>query len=534
MYRYCLIVIMVILGGLKSAGQEDLRFYHIPTKGYRVKTIYRDDHNFLWVGSSYGLFTLPQLESRNPNGYNRQHPDMQTGIDGIFEAGDGWLWLITHHAKVIMYHPEHNEMNADVAGHLEKRGVKLDADEDFSIYIIKENGDCVVWQANQLYVLNQESGEVKNISLESDESIMKVEAGRSAVIVLTTRNLYYFSMKTKEQLCKVPLGCEVNMKTHVAIDDDNNVWLSDDHIVQAYNYATRRWLTSAPFPSHVSAIECGPDGKIWIGQENCGIFICDMNMQMYQHLERTAGDANGLKDNQIFMLHYEKDNGMMWVAYTKGDISVYDKNQNAGMLYQLMDRQNPNAMTDVIKFAETADGKGLWMGLEDRGIYYRDLSAGGWRQQFGSGSVISILSDAEGTLWTGLYKEGLQRMALNGAKQVFFKGESPFATIPGPEGQIFVALQGKGVWQLDAATGKESDLHCDAQYVFDLIYRDGQLHAIATTGYYVTDGGAWKTVCKGVFRHGCIDSKNYIYLLGEADRALGLTILDPQIGRAHV
>ena len=218
-----MIALLILTGVLTSAGQKDMRFYHIPTKGYRVKTIYRDHHNYMWVGSSYGLFTLPQLESRNPNGYNRQHPDMQTGIDGIFEDGDGWLWLTTHNGKVMMYHPSHNEITTDVAGYLAKKGVKLDTNKDFSIYIIKKNGDCIIWQACQLFVLNQVSGQVKNIPLDSEESILKVEAGSSTVIVLTTRNLYYFSMKTKEQLCQVPLVCNVNKNTHVTIDDDNNV-----------------------------------------------------------------------------------------------------------------------------------------------------------------------------------------------------------------------------------------------------------------------------------------------------------------------
>ena len=529
--RYFFIWAMVLFGCLHSAGQEDLRFYHIDTKGYRVKTVFRGADNLMWVGTSFGLFTLPQLESRNPDGYDRQHQRMRTGIDRIFEDSKGQLWMVTHGSGIMIYDPKTNACTADVAELLGKKNIHIDKNRDFSIYI-ENRRNCLIWQDHQLYALDLDDGNVRSILLEDNgEQVMKVESNRRAFAVLTTKNLYFFSLGSKVLIRREPLACEVKYETQLTMDETCNVWLSDNKIVQGYNYQAQKWMSSVAFPSHVSAIACGPGGKIWIGQENDGIYICDTDLQIRHHLEHMLGDANSIRDNQIYMLHYEKTSGAMWVAYSKGGISIYDKKQNCGMLYQVMDRQNPNAMTDVLSFAQTIDGKGLWMGLEDRGIFYRPLMEGRWEQVLGGASVSFLKTGSDGSLWAGLYKQGLLHMTIQGKREFYFKGESPYNIAFTPTGQVYVALQGKGVWRMDLTTGQIVDTHIWANFVFDLNYHQGRLHAVATKGYFVMDAsGRWKKIRDGIFRHGCIDRQNYVYLLGDGNRALGLTIIDPQGG----
>ncbi|SEG02772.1 His Kinase A (phospho-acceptor) domain-containing protein [Xylanibacter ruminicola] len=528
MRKYLFMFIMVILGGLQCFSQDSFRFYHIYTKGYRVKAIYRDTNNIMWVGTSFGLFTLPQLESRNPNGYNRQHPDMQTGIDGIYEDMNGRLWLNTHSRQVIRYNPHNNQFTPDIDRVLGGFNIHV-VNKDLFVNI-KDN-NCLTWQGNKLYYINLNHKNVQKLLFDTtDEQVVNVISNQQSYIVLTTRHLYFFSSMTKELMRKAPLVNEVSTFLFPMVaDDKGNVWISDDRHVRQYDYNNQSWTTSMEFPSTVSTIECGPDGHLWIGLENDGIYICDMKLNMQQHLTHHAGDVNGLKDNQIYMLHYEKANGTMWVSYAKGDISLYNKSLNYGMLYQVMDSGNPNAMTDVLSFAQTNDGKGLWMGLEDRGIYYKPLHNGEWTKKIGNASVSVLKTDIDNALWAGIYKQGLLRLSPIGSQQFYFKGESPYAIAFGPKNNIYVALQRKGVWCLDQTTGMTTDTHLEAQFVFDLKYVNNKLYAISTNGFYTMDGnGQWKKVYNGMFKHGCIDSQNYVYLLGEANNALGMTVLNPQ------
>ncbi len=528
MRRYLSILLMLVLGWLLSYGQENLRFYHINTKGYRIKSVYRDANNYMWVGTSFGLFTLPQLESRNPSGYDRHHPGMLTGIDGIYEDMAGRLWMNTHSRKVMMYNPKNNEFTPDVDRVMKEMNINV-RNKDLFVNVKEHN--CLTWQDNKLYYINLNHKNVEKLLFDTtDEKIVNVKQNLQAYVVLTTRNLYFFSAKTKEMIRKVSLVSEVNtFLTPMLVDDQNNVWLNDNRRVRLYTYKSQQWVTSVEFPSTVAAIESGPDGKIWIGLENDGIYICDIDLTIRQHLLHQFGDVNSLKDDQIYLLHYEQANETMWIGYSKGGLSLYNKELNYGMLHQVSDSTNPNAMTDVLSFAQTQDGKGLWMGLEDRGIYYTTLTDGKWIKKTGNASISVLKTDADDALWAGVYKQGLLRIGSNGSEQTFFKGESPYAIAFGPEGKVYVALQQKGVWQLDVKTGKTTDTQLEARFVFDLKYSDHKLYAISTNGFYTMDvRGRWNKVCDGNYKHGCIDDKNYVYLLGETDHVLGMAVLDPQ------
>ena len=297
MRKYLFMFIMVILGGLQCFSQDSFRFYHIYTKGYRVKAIYRDTNNIMWVGTSFGLFTLPQLESRNPNGYNRQHPDMQTGIDGIYEDMNGRLWLNTHSRQVIRYNPHNNQFTPDIDRVLGGFNIHV-VNKDLFVNI-KDN-NCLTWQGNKLYYINLNHKNVQKLLFDTtDEQVVNVISNQQSYIVLTTRHLYFFSSMTKELMRKAPLVNEVSTFLFPMVaDDKGNVWISDDRHVRQYDYNNQSWTTSMEFPSTVSTIECGPDGHLWIGLENDGIYICDMKLNMQQHLTHHAGDVNGSLDRK--------------------------------------------------------------------------------------------------------------------------------------------------------------------------------------------------------------------------------------------
>lgn len=528
MRKYLSIFLMMFLGGLTGYGQDYFRFYHINTKGYRVKTMYRDTNNYMWVGTSFGLFTLPQLESRTPSNYNRRYPDMLTGIDGIFEDMSGCLWLNTHGRKVIMYNPKNNALTPDVDRVMKEMSINV---ENKNLFVNVEANNCLTWQGNKLYYINLNHKNVQKLLFDTtDERILNVKMSRHAYVVLTTRNMYFFSPATKEMIRKVPLVSRANaFLWPMAVDDKGNVCLSDGRWVRRYGFQSQKWTVSMKFPSTVSAIECDSDKRIWIGLENDGIYICDTNLNIRQHLMHQMGDVNGLRDDQIYMLHYEKNNKTMWVGYAKGGMSLYNKDMNYGMLHQVTDREHPNAMTDVLSFAQAKDSKGLWIGLEDRGIYYTTLRNGDWTQILENASVSMLNTDVNGALWAGIYKQGLLRLQTDGSQQSYFKGESPYAIAFDNKDHAYVALQQKGVWLLDLTTGKVIDTQLDARFVFDLKYVHNKLYAASTDGFFcMSANGKWQKVYGGTYKHCCIDTKDFVYLLGESDRVLGMTVLDPQ------
>ena len=56
------------------SAQQQFQFHHINTKGNVVKAVYGDANGIIWLGTTSGLFSLPQLESRLPYSHHRGFP----------------------------------------------------------------------------------------------------------------------------------------------------------------------------------------------------------------------------------------------------------------------------------------------------------------------------------------------------------------------------------------------------------------------------------------------------------------------------
>ena len=73
--RKGLTALLIVVFHFSLCTAQELSFQHINTKGYTVKTIYRDVHGIVWLGTSSGLVSLPQLESQHPERYVRRHAE---------------------------------------------------------------------------------------------------------------------------------------------------------------------------------------------------------------------------------------------------------------------------------------------------------------------------------------------------------------------------------------------------------------------------------------------------------------------------
>lgn len=517
--RHFAITLLLCVTLSQASAQSHLQFRHINTKGYAVRNLCRSPDGILWLSTSSGLLSLPQLMSRDPNAYTRRHKQLGAVIDYIGCDSLGQVWMMTQNGDVAMYAPQQGIFVTDVSYSLAEKGIR----EKSGFYVVFDENRCGwVWKEGRLYSMSSKS----NAPLldAGNENIIEMQVAREEVVVITTRNLYYLSGRSGQMQRRIPLPAEIQCVPHLCVTSRGDVWMrSDIRTLWKYDYQTGAWNYHTTMPSEITGIQADADGHIWVSTMSDGIFLCREDGSVLRHLLHDPWDVNSLQSNKIYSIWYEQRNATLWIAYWKGGLSVCNTHPQ-DMLYL--------NTADVLTLEKSADGKQVYAGTEDNGIF-RLGNDGVWQNIISRASVTALYADPQGTLWAGLYAKGLLRRDADGKVTLMLDGRSPYAIAEDTQSPVgnrvlYVALHGQGVWSLDAASGKAIDTGIGAKYVLDLKFHDHRLYAASTEGFFVKDGNRkWEKVCDGCFRSFCIDGQGYFWLLGN-DGDEGLTLLNPE------
>lgn len=525
MYKY-IISLLLLMGAClwapPLAAQEQFRFYHLNTKGYSIRDVYCDVNGIIWLGTISGLISLPQMESNSPSAYQRPFANFNMSIRKISGDNKEGLWLKTLYNDVFYYNPTNNEFVEKTSGMLASKGI--DVSREFSVQADVE-GNMWVWKENKLYWEDGSHGKLDVIALADGERINVVRSMHTSLLVMTHDNLYVVSSKSKKIVRQLPLPFGFWFRDHLYIDNHARCWIWAENKVWTCEIEKGSvWTLTAQTNSDITGVAQDCEGRYWVSTQSDGIDILASDGSVVTRLRHLLGDAGGLQSNFIEMIRFEESNQTMWVSYTKGGLSVYIP-FGQYLLKEIADSENSGLVTDVMAFAPAKGETAMWIGLENRGIYYHQLHTD--KHVLHHGSVIALHTSDDGSLWAGIYRHGLLHRTSDGHEYLYFDGESPFAIAEDDNGYIMIALLGKGVWQLDPATGVTTDTRLALGYVFDMKCYKQQLYAASTQGLYVKrHNSEWQQVCDGHYRYMSIDHNGYIWLLGN-EGSEGLTVLSP-------
>ncbi len=529
MLRKLIVFVTVAFGLLTGvSAEEGIWLRHFDTKGYEIRTAYRDAGGIMWLGTSSGLVSLPQLMSRDPNAYQRQFAELNSAIDFICGDSLGRLTMKTQNRDVIMYDPRHHQYEFDTAAMLEQEGIHIS--KDFSMQVDGSSRRWL-WKDNVIWLpkTGSDKGEpqTRHFNQEQIEGVWPM-AQQAAVV--TEKALYYIATSSGKTIRRVEMPADIKDFMTIYAVNDAELWIRSGRSLKMYDFAKNQWTTDITLPSEITGFQIAGDGRRWVSTMNDGIFIYNEQGVLLQHLLHDIRNTGGLKSNRIITILYEQESGLMWIAYWKGGLSVCNTRQQDGRLWQIGSMADQDAGTDVLTFCQSAGGKKIYAGTEDRGVFVSD-TPGHWSNIVNSSSITALYTDTDGTLWTGLYRKGLMARTSDGREILYFKGSSPYAIVEQQSGDnrwLYVALLGEGVWRLNPATGETTDTRIGAGYALSLLVHHQQLYAATTEGLFVmTSHQQWRKVCEGKFRSVCIDHEGYFWLLGDAGYE-GLTLLDPQ------
>ncbi len=198
MFRKIIITTVLLLSSsfcVSAQVREQLQLHHINTKGYAVRVCYRDVNGIMWLGTTSGLLSLPQLDSRNPSGYHRYLGDVNMSIKKISGDGEGRLWIKTIYNDNYFYDPQRNEFVEDTPAMLSKVGV--DVSHEFTV-LTDSKDNTLIWKDDKLYKWARDASQAEVVSVGSGEQLRAISPVGKHLITLSQKSLFRLSTPVRQ------------------------------------------------------------------------------------------------------------------------------------------------------------------------------------------------------------------------------------------------------------------------------------------------------------------------------------------------
>ncbi|MBI5215118.1 MAG: hypothetical protein HY960_05145 [Ignavibacteriae bacterium] len=161
--------------------------------------------------------------------------------------------------------------------------------------------------------------------------------------------------------------------------------------------------------------------KLWLGQENLGLFSFNKETGVLTNMNTNAEKTDSLLSTWVYALMPE-DDGSLWVGTREGvDVVRFEKNGNPRYTHFNHDRQNPKSFSGTRVNAFLKDSRNvLWIATQGGGLNAVDLNTQETTfvhyvydesnpKCISSNQVKCILEDGNGILWFGTDGGGLNQ-----------------------------------------------------------------------------------------------------------------------------
>lgn len=511
-HRFCFVVCLLMSLPICADAQIQQYFNNVATQGYTVFCAYKDHEGILWLGTSNGLTTYPQLTSKRPFCYVR-HQELSSIISNIEQDALGRLWLRTQANKYMIYTPRTNHLVTDVEKYLKANGVNVTYDFGMRMDPL---GRVWIHKGGRLFVLDFKKHHTRKFVLPRwAGKIIGVNASWDELIAVTSNSVFVVGMKSMKMrfYLRTPQSIP-DQYLNLHRNNRGDLWLGTYQLMFRYDVKLRKWLQYKDVKSDVKCFVPMPGDHLYVGTTNSGIYVYGGDGRLERHVVQTVPNTYGLANNHINALYYDQRQQILWVFYHKHDFAVYSDRQQEFRERYVLSARNQYRTNDVISFCEGRNGT-IWLGTEDCGVFQvaADGSDRVLDNKYMGNAATSILVDRKGRLWTGLYREGL--MCSDGKK--YFPQSSPYVIIEAPDGNLIIAFNGDGIWQLNPQTGQKRRIPTENPWIMDIVYKDGKIYGASPKYLYVIDAKTLrvKTLPSTMFRNSNFGAGNKMLIVDQ-------------------
>ncbi len=469
------------------ASRQKIEFQHLKVKDGLsqswVKSICQDRYGFIWFGTNEGLnkydgynFTVYKNNPEDKNSISNN------AIESIYEDKSGNLWVGTENG-LNLYDRDNDRFIYNVP--LSRRRIANFLElEDGRIFMASRNSGLYLYNPKNDSVTSFLPDENDTNSLSSFEltSVLmdnngNIWIGSSDGLNLLDTLTYEFTRFRHNENDKNTIA-NSNIQA-LCIDSKNRIWVGTQAGLSLLKYnkdvpEKSTFINYTNNPGNQESISSGfvlalkedKEGRLWIGIQNGGLDIIDLNSFeedncVFYHYTNNPDDNTSLSYNSIYSL-YEDRNGSMWVGSYGDGVNMYNKLTKKFKHYNRK-QNNPNSLSNNFVNALLDDGDYLCIGT-DGGLNLFDKKNKTFKhfvkkpndnKSLGSNSICALKKDSKGNLWIGTWSGGLN--LFNSKTNTFtrFKHDpndstsigsnNMFAILEDRDGDLWIGTMGGGL-----------------------------------------------------------------------------------------
>lgn len=411
---------------------QEYKFDHITTEHGlsqgTINCIYQDKKGFIWMGTADGLNRYDAYSFR----VFKPDPKDSLSISSSYITcitGDkhGNIWIGTRNDGFNVYNPLTNKFKRYRSEPGKQNTISSNAIK--TIFIDKKGLVYIGTQGSGLNILNPETNVVKTYTasasdglsdnyvfqiIELDQNKVCIGSESGILDIFDSEKGTFEHIVYKKDLKKI----RDNFGTTLLKDKNGKIWVGAQNnglfLIDINTQAVKEYDISLLKSNIISSLY-EKDGQIFIGTDGGGINILDPSTGKVTYLLNDPGNPFSLSNNAVYCI-YEDNAGTLWVGTYQFAVNVYNPYKYKFKHYTKQIGVN-NSLSNKSVIAIYADKTNrLWIGTDGGGLNlfvpennsFKTIVNNPADPKSISGDVIkSILEDSEGNFWIGTYAHGL-------------------------------------------------------------------------------------------------------------------------------
>ncbi|WP_286860540.1 hybrid sensor histidine kinase/response regulator transcription factor [Proteiniphilum sp. UBA5510] len=409
-----LIITLIGVNSIDISGDSSYIFYHLSTEdglsNNSVKTILRDSHGFLWIGTEFGLnrydgygFKTFLAQPNMPNSMTANN------ILGLQEDGLKNIWIDFGDSYAV-YNSEKNNFITDINIILKKFSIKTNGNR--KIYIDKKKNLFVI-TLNEIYFYNVAAKKL-NIykSPKFNFSNIEVSDDLGNLYIVDSKDLCWQMEKKSGKFNKIVLPTASdfdyqNKRTKIFADSGGGLWLYSDkeEYVNFRQINSSLWQkiylnSSIKSQNNILSIIEGHNGQIWIATDHKGLFLYDKSTSSLINITSNSLSPTSIASNYVSSILVD-NTGTLWVGYIKNGISFFNES-----FQNFINVQNDQCR-NISRIVELRNGN-ILLGTDGDGVYLTNyITNAVIKLPIPNTAITALFEDNKGHIWIGTYQYGL-------------------------------------------------------------------------------------------------------------------------------
>lgn len=409
-----LIITLIGVNSIDISGDSSYIFYHLTTEdglsNNSVKTILRDSHGFLWIGTEFGLnrydgygFKTFLAQPNMPNSMTANN------ILGLQEDGLKNIWIDFGDSYAV-YNSEKNNFITDINIILKKFSIKTNGNR--KIYIDKKKNLFVI-TLNEIYFYNVAAKKL-NIykSPKFNFSNIEVSDDLGNLYIVDSKDLCWQMEKKSGKFNKIVLPTASdfdyqNKRTKIFADSGGGLWLysGKEEYVNFRQINSSLWQkiylnSSIKSQNNIFSIVEGHNGQIWIATDHKGLFLYDKSTSSLINITSNSLSPTSIASNYVASILVD-NTGTLWVGYIKNGISFFNES-----FQNFINVQNDQCR-NISRIVELRNGN-ILLGTDGDGVYLTNYRTNAViKLPIPNTAITALFEDNKGHIWIGTYQYGL-------------------------------------------------------------------------------------------------------------------------------